>query len=1141
MVGACASPEGGYGALKGPSKRVNAQEKNVRKGKFDLSRSEFTNKIAAATLILLLVLPMLGIFKVMPVHATAYDLTPEYAKAGATIDILNFTIVGPTGGTTLTSVTVAYTGTNLTDLSYASVYVSTDGGASWALFGWAWAAIFTGTLPTATISGSYSIGEGVNATVKLTFKLSSTSRHGHTVDGKVTTYGLTVPPGDGTDAPPIDPAGETRIDTSAPTVAVTYPIGGEVLKGGDAININWTASDVEYGLAEKPINIDYSPDGGNTWILIESGLENTGSYEWTLPLIDSDNVLVRVTAFDLAGNSGSDTSDPFTIDSTNPTISNLTPAPGAYVNNATPTISAVLSNGLSGINPESIIIEVYGKNVTEYAEWNWIAEPYNGTISYTPSESLGEGNHTVYIYVEDEAGNSANATWSFTVDTTAPTISDLTPAPEAYVKTATPTISANLTDETSGINASTIVMKLDGQPVGYTYNSTTGVVSYTPSESLGEGNHTVYIYVEDEAGNSANATWSFTVAVAVSVTLTAPTDGAYITTNTSTVTANASSVAGVANVTFYYSLDGGVMWELIGTDIEGVDGVYEVTWDLASLSDQTGIQVKAVAFDNAGNTAEDISANITLDRVPPTAPTNLTATATPGAIVLNWTASTDETSGVAYYNIYRGTAPGVYGEVPIGNTTETSYTDIVGPVAGITYYYAVTAVDFAGLESAYSNEASAVTVPGAVANVTVTAYPTVVPANGIEYSNITATVKDAWGNSIPEVTVTFTTTLGTLNNDTVTGTTVTATTNELGVARVTLTSTSRGTATVTATANSISGTVDVEFYGAAGIEDVMDMLADIKSAINELELKFHESGLFRTFVNTWFITIQNAISTLRSDILDAISNTQSVIVSTIGSAKTEILTAIQGNSTAILNELRSETYGLAAIKTAIETISVEVDLTPVLSAIQGNSTAILNELRSETYGLAAIKNAVDTIEGKLSSFMADADLRFTEMRSEILAIEAKLDEALPKIGEALSGIGEALNGIQKALGEIKASIAPPIVIEGTKTCPNMGSVELFSVNKTMTNGAPFKVSFTIDATELDSGDGVYVEVYMKAKADSSLVMAQQVLIYGRAGADRREVYMESLVNAEQVVVKLTYYLGNTSDDPIHFQAVISSP
>jgi hypothetical protein len=54
-------------------------------------------------------------------------------------------------------------------------------------------------------------------------------------------------------------------------------------------------------------------------------------------------------------------------------------------------------------------------------------------------------------------------------------------------------------------------------------------------------------------------------------------------------------------------------------------------------------------------------------------------------------------------------------------------------------------------------------------------------------------------------------------------------------------------------------------------------------------------------------------------------------------------------------------------------------------------------------------------------------------------------------------------------------------------------------------------------------------------------MAQQILIYGRAGADRREVYMESLVNAEQVVVKLTYYAGTTSDDPIHFQAVIGSP
>jgi len=165
-------------------------------------------KTVATMLLLLLVLPMVSILNIIPTYALPVDLTPDYAKAGATIDILSFNIVGPPGGTTLTSVTVAYTGNDLADLSWAAVYVYD--GVSWTLFGWAWAASFSGTPPTTTISGSYFIGEGVTATVKLTFKLSSNPTHGDIVDGKIVTYGLTAPPGDGTDAPPIDPEGRNH-------------------------------------------------------------------------------------------------------------------------------------------------------------------------------------------------------------------------------------------------------------------------------------------------------------------------------------------------------------------------------------------------------------------------------------------------------------------------------------------------------------------------------------------------------------------------------------------------------------------------------------------------------------------------------------------------------------------------------------------------------------------------------------------------------------------------------------------------------------------------------------------------------------------------------------------------------------------
>jgi hypothetical protein len=741
-------------------KTLERMHKCVKKEGFLMSETRILNKTVTTTLIFLLTLSMLGVLAshIKPVHATPYDLTPDYAKAGAIIDILNFTIVGPTDGTTLTSVTVAYTGTNLTDLSYASVYVSTDGGAHWALFGWAWAASFSGTPPTTTISGSYFIGEDVKATVKLTFRLSSTPTHGHTVDGKVTTYTLTCPPGDGTDSPPIDPDGETKIDTSAPTVTVTYPTAGTKLRGGSCINITWEATDHDDYTPNGSllINIDYRI-GGGSWNLIASNLQNITSYSWTVPRVDSDSVQVRVTAFDLAGNSGLDTSGNFTIDSTKPTISNLTPAPGSYINTTTTTISAVLSNGLSGINSSSIIMKL---------DENLVEHTYDSTtkeVSYKAT-GLTEGNHTVYIYVEDNAGNSANATWSFIVDTIPP-----------------------------------------------------GVVVIWPN-----GNETLI------GGETYEIRW------------------------------NASDLHLAPNpISIDYSINGGVSWIPIVSNLPNT-GSYN--WTVPGvISNNSLVRVRAV--DLAGNVGHDES-----------------------------------------------------------NATFT-----------ITYIPKVTTV-------------------------TVSASPDTVPADGVTESTITATVLDQCNNIMKGVRVTFTTTLGTLSNVTASGTTVTATTNEAGVATVTLTSTTRGTATVTATADSISDTVEVYFYGAAGIEDVMDMLATIRSDIDKLELKFHEGGSFWTFINNWFTTIQNAMN---------------AILGAIGAIDAKLGSFSEGDTVASL---------LYEIKASIQNMNVTVNLTP-----------ILNELRNETYGLAAIKNAVSNLSEQLSSAVESITSSLSDIKTTLGAIKQKTD------------------------------------------------------------------------------------------------------------------------------------------------------
>jgi Fibronectin type III domain len=85
---------------------------------------------------------------------------------------------------------------------------------------------------------------------------------------------------------------------------------------------------------------------------------------------------------------------------------------------------------------------------------------------------------------------------------------------------------------------------------------------------------------------------------------------------------------------------------------------------------------------------------------PPPAPT--------GTAALSWTASPD--ANVSGYRVYYGTAPGAYSQprgsgLPTGNTT--SWT-VSGLNPGTLYYFAVTAVDSQGNESAYSNEASKV-------------------------------------------------------------------------------------------------------------------------------------------------------------------------------------------------------------------------------------------------------------------------------------------------------------------------------------------------------------------------------------------------------------------------------------------------
>ncbi len=123
--------------------------------------------------------------------------------------------------------------------------------------------------------------------------------------------------------------------------------------------------------------------------------------------------LVNGTATDLADNV-SNTQVTIKLDKTPPVVSNLLPADHNTVNESRPTITADLSDPLSGIDPSKVRLLVDDNEVTNNATIT------QTSISFTPLSDLAEGSHTVKVQLEDLAGNVTTVERTFTVETVAP-------------------------------------------------------------------------------------------------------------------------------------------------------------------------------------------------------------------------------------------------------------------------------------------------------------------------------------------------------------------------------------------------------------------------------------------------------------------------------------------------------------------------------------------------------------------------------------------------------------------------------------------------------------------------------------------------------------------------------------------------
>jgi hypothetical protein len=129
---------------------------------------------------------------------------------------------------------------------------------------------------------------------------------------------------------------------------------------------------------------------------------------------------------------------------------------------------------------------------------------------------------------------------------------------------------------------------------------------------------------------------------------------------------------------------------------------FAVAVNITGLAAGTYTATITITMDKGGNA----SVPVTLTVTPATTTSSLTttpSTGTPTTASLSWSVPTT-TTGVAGYNLYMGTASGVYGPpINVGNATSYVLSNLA---VGNTYCFVVKSYNASGVESAPSNEVS---------------------------------------------------------------------------------------------------------------------------------------------------------------------------------------------------------------------------------------------------------------------------------------------------------------------------------------------------------------------------------------------------------------------------------------------------
>ncbi|EJH3727165.1 non-fimbrial adhesin SiiE [Salmonella enterica] len=308
---------------------------------------------------------------------------------------------------------------------------------------------------------------------------------------------------------------------------------------------------------------------------------------------------ITVTVEDKAGNTATSKPLPVVIDTTAEieSVTLVTDSGDSDVDNITkvdkPQFSIVTADDITHVRVK----------IDNAANWIELTKGGDGRWIFNVGSALPDGQHTLLVDVTDIAGNVAQETLQFTIDTTLrePTIV-LDPTHDTGDDT-----NDNLTRINKPVfiignvdnDVSHIVVHIDGRD--YTIENTGGNLTFTPDQPLSDGQHTISVTVTDIAGNtktSAELRIEIDTQVQIdSVTLTTD-SGVNDHDNVTNATRLSFEIATPDDVTSVLVSFDGVNWTPIS---KNAAGQWEFTAGSALPDGHYTLHVQAT--DRAGNTA----------------------------------------------------------------------------------------------------------------------------------------------------------------------------------------------------------------------------------------------------------------------------------------------------------------------------------------------------------------------------------------------------------------------------------------------------------------------------------------------------------------------------------------------------------